>query len=105
MRSHFSTVALIVLCVGVALSLSAGGSPDTVRTVFTIEGMHCDGCSSAITASLEKTDGVVEASADHENGSADVVYHPRTVEADTLKAEIEKLGYTVTGMSTEALES
>ena len=104
MRHFFTIAAVIVVAAVIALSASAGGRPDTVRTVFTVEGMHCDGCSSAITASFEKTDGVVEASADHEKGTADVVYHPRKVEVETLKAEIEKLGYTVTGMTTEAVE-
>jgi copper chaperone CopZ len=67
--------------------------------------MHCGGCSSTITATLEKVDGVIEASADHEKGLAEAVYRPRKVEGDELKAEIEKLAYTVTGMETEAVES
>jgi len=42
---------------------------------------------------------------DHEKGTAEATYRPRKVEADKLKAEIEKLGYTVTGMETESVES
>jgi copper chaperone CopZ len=67
--------------------------------------MHCDGCSSTITATLERLDGVVEASADHENGIAVAVYHPRKVELEDLKSNIEKLGYTVVGMETIEIES
>jgi len=48
---------------------------------------------------------VNEAKADHEKGTAEATYRPRKVEADKLKAEIEKLGYTVTGMETESVES
>jgi len=84
--------------------LAADSPPDTVRTTFQVDGMHCGGCSSAIIATLEKADGVIEVSADHEEGVAEVVYRPRKVEVDELKAEIEKLGYTVTGMETEAVE-
>ncbi len=98
-----TTVAFAVLMM--ASVVQAGGRTDTVRTVFTVKGMHCDGCSSTITATLERHDGVVEASADHEQGVAEAVYHPRKVKAEELKAEIEKLGYTVTGMSTEAVDS
>jgi copper chaperone CopZ len=97
------TVAFVVLVA--ALAVQAGGRADTVRTVFTVEGMHCDGCSSTITATLKRHEGVLEASADHELGTAQAVYHPRQVKAEELKAEIEKLGYTVTGMSTEAVDS
>jgi len=35
---------------------------------------------------------------------AEAVYHPRKVGVEELKAEIEKLGYTVTGMETEAVD-
>jgi len=86
------------------VSLAACSDPKPVRSVFTVEGMHCESCSSAITTSLEKTDGVVEASADHVTGTAEAVYDPRKVEVETLKTEVEDLGYTVTGVTTEAVK-
>ncbi len=98
-----ATVAAAVLA-GAVLNLVACAGQDTVRTTFTIEGMHCDACSSAITSTLEKSDAVIEVSADHLKGKAEVVYHSRKVEVETLEAEIEKLGYTVTGMTTEAVD-
>jgi copper chaperone CopZ len=98
-------LVMVVLALAVlAAPLAADSPPDTVRTTFQVEGMHCGGCSSAIIATLEKVDGVIEVSSDHEKGVAEAVYRPRKVEADELKAEIEKLGYTVTGMETEAVE-
>jgi len=87
-----------------AAPLAADSPPDTVSTTFRVKGMHCGGCSSTITSTLENVDGVIEASADHEKGVAEAVYRPRKVEADELEAEIEKLGYTVTGMETDAIE-
>ena len=105
MRQLVVVVSLLVVVFVTALTVAAGGRPDEVRTVFAIEGMHCDSCSSAITASLEKMDGVSDVTADHEKGFAEVTYRPRKIEVEALKTEIEKLGYTVTGMDTEAVES
>jgi len=96
----------LVLTIGFALATTFIGCAreNPVRTVFTVEGMHCDGCSSSITAALMATDGVEEASADHEKGVAEAVYRPNKVDAEELKTEIEKLGYTVTGTQTEVVE-
>jgi Cu+-exporting ATPase len=75
------------------------------RTVFTIEGMHCDACSTGIVTTLEKVEGVEMALADHETGIAEATYRSSKVDVDALKDEIEKLGYTVMGMETEAVDS
>lgn len=103
MSHRFWMLAALVVALSLP-PLAADGPPDLARTKFTVEGMHCDGCSSAIVASLEKLDGVVEASADHEAGTAEAVYRPRRVAVDELEQEIEKLGYSVTGRTTETVE-
>ena len=102
-RIAITGLTFLALGIGGLLTVGCGGD-DSVRTVFTVEGMHCDSCSSAITTALEKTDGVVEASADWELGIAEAVYHAHQVDVETLKAEIEDLGYTVTGTKTATLE-
>jgi copper chaperone CopZ len=104
MRNVVRNLPVVFALLALAAPLAADSPPDTVRTTFQVEGMHCGGCSSAIVATLEKADGVIEVSADHEKGVAEVVYRPRRVEVDELKAEIEMLGYTVTGMETETVE-
>jgi hypothetical protein len=48
---------------------------------------------------------VREASADYTKGEAVAVHRPQQVTAAVLKAEIEKLGYTVTVMSTTPVEA
>ena len=101
MMTRLRVVSLIAMMVALALPVAADNPPDTVRTVFQIEGMHCGACSSAIQGELEKVEGVVTASADHENGTAEAVYRAKRVEPEDLKTEIEKLGYTVTGMETQ----
>jgi copper chaperone CopZ len=92
--------------VAALLLLSSCARPDVrARTVFTVDGMHCDSCSSSIVATLEKVEGVEAVTADHELGTAEAVHRPEMVGADELKVEIESLGYTVTGMKTETVES
>jgi len=104
MQNLVRILPLVLILVVLAAPPAASGEPDTVRTTFQVEGMHCGGCSSTITATLERIDGVMEASADHEKGVAEAIYHARKVDADELKSAIEDLGYTVTGMETEAVE-
>lgn len=100
-----ATLVTTILVVAALLIGSGCARPDErVRTAFTVEGMHCDSCSSSIVAALEKVDGVEAVTADHESGTAEAVYRPEIVDADVLEAEIEKLGYTVTGMKTETVE-
>jgi copper chaperone CopZ len=95
---------VVLLCV-IVLSCSGGGGsaePGTpVRTVLAVEGMHCDSCSSSITASLEAIDGVESAAADHEAGTAEAICQSGSVEPEELKTAIEDLGYTVTSWRTE----
>ncbi len=104
MRQIISAIAMLMVAGFLVVPAAADEKPEQVRTVFNVEGMHCDGCSSTITATLERVDGVVSAQADHETGTAEAVYRPRKVDVEDLKAEIEKLGYTVTGLKTEAVD-
>ena len=103
---HVASVTGILLIAGLVFGLTACDQEvDRSVTVFTVDGMHCDACSTSIVTALEKIDGVEEASADHELGIAEAVYRPREVEVDELKVEIEKLGYTVKGMETGTIDS
>ncbi len=104
MRRLGTALALLVVTVTAAGSIVASDPPDAVTTVFTIEGMHCDGCSAAITGALQRVEGVIEARADHEKGEAVAVYKRKMTSADELKQAIEKLGYTVTAMKTTAVQ-
>ena len=105
------TVTTVACMLAVAALMAAacsrpeGESPEVVRTVFTVSGMHCDNCNAAITGALQGMGGVVEASADYTKGEAMAVYRPKQVSAGELKAEIDKLGYTVTAASTTPVEN
>ncbi len=97
---------IAVISTIVVLAISAGGCSRStpVQASFTVEGMHCESCSSAITEALEKMDGVESASADHESGSARATLRSSAVDADQLASEIESLGYTVTAVKTAPVE-
>lgn len=99
MKTLLDHVILVVLIVAVALVAGCNRST-TVRADFTVEGMHCESCSSAITDALGKIDGVESANADHVAGSAEASFTSPMVTADQLVAEIEGLGYTVTAVET-----
>jgi copper chaperone CopZ len=88
----------------VANPVMAASSAGTVTTTFTVEGMHCDGCSATIKGTLERIEGVVSAEADHEAGTAVAVYDAKKVSAEELQRAIEKLGYSVKGFETAAVE-
>ncbi|MCW8985298.1 MAG: cation transporter [Thermoanaerobaculales bacterium] len=101
---HLRFATTILLAAGLFVALAAcDQKADQSRTVFTVEGMHCDACSTSIVTTLEKVEGVDTVSADHETGIAEAIYRPRKVDVDTLKTEIESLGYTVVGMETETV--
>ena len=94
----------LVLLTTAACSAPEAEPPETVRTVFTVGGMHCDSCNAAIAGALQGTAGVLESSADYMTGEAVATYRPKQVSSDELKAAIEKLGYTVTAVHTTAVD-
>jgi copper chaperone CopZ len=95
-------LALAVAVVGGAVNVGAVDRVDLLHASFSVEGMHCDGCSATIVGTLERIDGVVSASADHERGTAEAVYHASRVSAEELAKAISKLGYSVVSVTTEA---
>lgn len=97
-------VLTIVVVIGVIL-VAACGRSTPVQASFTVEGMHCESCSSAITEALEKVEGVESASADHVAGTAEASFRSPAVSPEQLTVEIEGLGYKVTAVKTVPVES
>lgn len=58
-----------------------------------IDGMHCGGCASTIQALLKHEPGVQSMSVSFEKGGASIFYDPAQIDAERLKAAIEKAGY------------
>ena len=59
-----------------------------------IEGMMCPHCEATVKKTLEELDGVTQAVASHEKGTA-VVTLDKNVPFETLKKAVEDKGYTV----------
>jgi copper chaperone CopZ len=93
-----------LLIVAVAVLTAGCGRSQKFRASFTVEGMHCESCSSAITEALERVEGVESASADHGSGAAEAIFRSPEVSVDELTAEIEGLGYTVTRTDSAAVQ-
>ncbi|WP_445664352.1 heavy metal translocating P-type ATPase [Fodinibius sp. AD559] len=62
-----------------------------------IEGMHCASCVSAVEKSLNKIEGVEEASVNLATESATVSYDKNKVSVDDLSQAVEAAGYSVAG--------
>ena len=70
-----------------------------MKKMMKVEGMHCAGCSGRLKRLLEALPGVESAAADHAAGTAEVTLQGDLPD-DTLKATVEKAGFTLTGIQT-----
>jgi len=63
-----------------------------MATTLQVDGMACGGCEETVVEALEDVDGVAEASADHEDGTATAT---GDADATTLVSAVEDAGYDV----------
>ena len=63
------------------------------RLEIPVEGMHCDGCARTLQVVLERLDGVRVAKADFASSRVRVSFDPDRVDAEQLRAQIERAGY------------
>lgn len=90
-RLTFGTAALAA---APALLACAAPAAD-ITSELQIGGMVCDSCSQAITAALQKLDGVHEVHVDHVSGKAVVRHDPARCARADLVAAVTRLGYSV----------
>ena len=67
------------------------------KTIFRVSGMSCGGCSASIGRALSRLDGIEKAEADHEEGTADVIFNEKEISKNKIIETIENLGYKVEG--------
>ena len=75
----------------------APGEPkESVMSVesFSVLGMTCGHCVSAVTSEVSKIDGVTKVEVDLHSGAV-TVESDRPVDADAFAAAIDEAGYTV----------
>jgi MerR family copper efflux transcriptional regulator len=75
------------------MSKRRGASTDMNTAIFTIKGMHCEGCAERIKALLVREPGVTTSTVSFKDGHARVLYDPVITSADRLIAAIERAGY------------
>ena len=66
------------------------------RVSYVVKGMTCGGCSSAITKSLEKVEGVSVVKVCHESGCAVVDYDPTKIKKVDVAAAINQGKFAIT---------
>lgn len=75
-------------------AVRANNDTAVVTLRYEVGGMHCNGCSDAISAKVQEIAGVRSASVDHAKGHAEF-----RVDSDALdqqiRAAVERLGYTI----------
>lgn len=67
------------------------------RVTFKIEGMECPNCSMILERVEDKLAGVLLAEASYRKGQMQVEFDERQVSEAEIRAEIERMGYTVAG--------
>ncbi|MGQ3413922.1 heavy metal translocating P-type ATPase [Natrinema sp. LN54] len=79
--------------------VSGGGRRQELTARLVVPEMDCPSCAQKVDKSLQRVDGVVDATLQPTTGTANVTYDPdRTSEADVVEA-IEAAGYEVVGGS------
>ncbi len=67
----------------------------TQRIVMKIDGMECPNCAMLLERIEDKVDGVLLAEASYHKAQMVVEFDKAQVTEEQIKAEIERMGYTV----------
>lgn len=67
--------------------------------VLSIEGMNCEHCVKAITATIRKIDGVQDVAVSLAASNATVTFDDARVSLSTIAAAVQNEGFTVTPQS------
>lgn len=65
----------------------------TVKKNFPVTGLSCASCAISVESMLKAQKGVLEASVNYANSSAQVEYAPETASLDDFKSAIQSIGY------------
>jgi copper chaperone CopZ len=68
-------------------------APKVVTVSFKVDGMVCNSCEESIKTKLTKVDGVKSVQVSQPDGKAIVAFDDSKINAETLAADIQALGY------------
>ncbi len=60
-----------------------------------VTGMHCEGCSRALSASVRTLAGVHRVDAQADTGATTVTYDPQRARPEAIRKQIEAAGFEV----------
>ena len=66
---------------------------DMKTAIFTVSGMHCDGCAETVKALLAREPGVKTSTVSFQEAKARLLYDPAATSPERLIAVIERAGY------------
>lgn len=96
MKSNIATIlvlaSVLVLLSVLGLFVRVGVSADSVAVLKTT-GMTCGSCSDTISKTLENVQGVAVTEVDVEGGWVVVGYDTKSVQPDTLAAQVNRAGF------------
>jgi len=70
--------------------------------IFTVDGMHCNGCAQTIERALSTGEGVRDAKASFKERRVRVWYDSTVTDSRNLAARISEIGYRVVGVERAA---
>ena len=65
----------------------------TVKKIFPVTGLSCASCAISVESMLKSQKGVMEASVNYANSSAQVEYQPEITDMAVIKSAIQSIGY------------
>jgi sulfite exporter TauE/SafE/copper chaperone CopZ len=86
---------ILPLIIGYNFNMETADKQDLQKRSFRIGGMTCVNCQNRIEKKLKKTEGVHDAAADYNTGTAAVTYDAAVTGLDEISAAIESLGYRI----------
>lgn len=79
---------------GTAEAQKAAEKDELTKVTFKVEGMTCGGCEAAVKMAAKNVEGVKDAKASHEKGTAEITYDPaKTTPEAIAKAITENSGF------------
>ena len=64
---------------------------------WTVRGMTCGGCAATVERVVGELPGIVALSADADNDSLRLSFHPKIFDRDRVRSRIEDAGFDVVG--------
>ncbi len=84
---------IAILTLGLGLSFGASAQKAGNAEVSFASSVKCGMCKKTIESNLGKEKGVQSVNVDLKEHTVNVVYNPKKVSKDDLKAKISKIGY------------